>query len=1130
MSSTTSTTTIASNSAAAVGKGRRRRRLDDEGEDGASNSADPSAAARPSECESEGEGPDIGSELSEYESAVESADQEEETEEGSETETETGSETESGSDTETEGGEAYTDDEGLDQERQSGDGEEQPDNEKPDDDEDKKNPAYVPRRGAFYEHDFRQGDEGPEGEEEEPAKEPAKPVKKLWQEEGKWSHDRYIDDLQAPKTREELIAIYGYDIRASDKPPEAPPKKPGSGAPRGRRDRSFQEFVPRMAVIDTTEDGADSVPNLGGENFIPYNSGRQGGDRSDSGRGRRGGPRGGGRGNYRNRDIEQNNYRNRQESSRAPNDGSTSQDVKSADVRHQGPGEANEFPSLQESSQQRDRGNEQKTKGYDRYRRDGDFEEEKRDRRYGQTEPRGGGGGGGGNNRRGGYDAGDNRGGNFSNSQDARRSNDNWRSGPQNYNNQDRGGFRRGGSRQGDFSRGSRDENWRASNESRGNYNNKGDSYRRDQRDTRYGDNSNRGSRMGNSGDYRAHSDGHGQNYEQPQRYQQVKQEFTNTSMRSIDDRPAVHQRGSGESKKPESALQAHTTSMKESSDISKNVVVSSSHEKGQREKVQTINVTITSTTTEKKSYAKERRAKGALPEGNMLGGATDAKQVGPPMPAQSGQYQHPQHAGGATLEGSLQAQGKRYSSQRQQAIASRPFTEPPPTTDSKGSKLYNPAMPPPPFFPRDQTAAVAASSVPHPNVQQPPLPPSVAVPDPSRFNAAMLPPVTMPLQYPLPVSNAGLALAPGAAGAGAVAVNPAIFQQATHPPPSQAPHPPGTAIMAPPFLPAGMIYSGNARVPPPHNAGQAPPPFPLPMAYTSPPPQAPVAVPPQTQPGVSQQAAPANSQHKVYRGDITYYAPELQQPPRVPQKRPKAAIPIIDPQVIREQKRRERQAQQEKAELSKPAAPVQNQPSSQGQNEKDRTQDSVTAPPTSPAPSAPVKEEVPNVQAEPDSTQTSPKVSEKPSVAQPAIQQDHHPVPVDSAETSSRLKEEVVPEISPVEASVVPVNTAAVVDVREELPEPSVKSEPGEVSAPTPAAVPSQEVSDHKDSTISTIVAVDSRPPLTIVQSFSDPIDGVAKGLSTLELKKESLQTKEETVDKVEDASQCAEVSSSAS
>ena len=38
---------------------------------------------------------------------------------------------------------------------------EQPDA-KLDDDEDKKNPAFVPRKGAFYEHDYRQGDEGAE--------------------------------------------------------------------------------------------------------------------------------------------------------------------------------------------------------------------------------------------------------------------------------------------------------------------------------------------------------------------------------------------------------------------------------------------------------------------------------------------------------------------------------------------------------------------------------------------------------------------------------------------------------------------------------------------------------------------------------------------------------------------------------------------------------------------------------------------------------------------------------------------------------------------------------------------------------------------------------------------------------
>ena len=36
--------------------------------------------------------------------------------------------------------------------------EQPPKNKELDDDQDKKNPAYVPRKGAFYEHDFRNGD------------------------------------------------------------------------------------------------------------------------------------------------------------------------------------------------------------------------------------------------------------------------------------------------------------------------------------------------------------------------------------------------------------------------------------------------------------------------------------------------------------------------------------------------------------------------------------------------------------------------------------------------------------------------------------------------------------------------------------------------------------------------------------------------------------------------------------------------------------------------------------------------------------------------------------------------------------------------------------------------------------
>lgn len=42
---------------------------------------------------------------------------------------------------------------------------EQPDKENVDDDEDKKNPAYVPRKGAFYEHDLRTGEEDAPEEE-----------------------------------------------------------------------------------------------------------------------------------------------------------------------------------------------------------------------------------------------------------------------------------------------------------------------------------------------------------------------------------------------------------------------------------------------------------------------------------------------------------------------------------------------------------------------------------------------------------------------------------------------------------------------------------------------------------------------------------------------------------------------------------------------------------------------------------------------------------------------------------------------------------------------------------------------------------------------------------------------------
>ena len=47
-------------------------------------------------------------------------------------------------------------------------------------------------------------------------------AKKVWREhENCWSHDRYNADEQAPKSCEELIAVYGYDIRNEEGPPRA---------------------------------------------------------------------------------------------------------------------------------------------------------------------------------------------------------------------------------------------------------------------------------------------------------------------------------------------------------------------------------------------------------------------------------------------------------------------------------------------------------------------------------------------------------------------------------------------------------------------------------------------------------------------------------------------------------------------------------------------------------------------------------------------------------------------------------------------------------------------------------------------------------------------------------------------
>ena len=109
----------------------------------------------------------------------------------------------------------------LEEERGAGDGQEQ-EKSKVDDDEDRRNPQYIPKKGLFYEHDSRL-DSGDEIEDPEGVENPEENPKRVPRSEKieRWGHDKFLEREQAPKTREELVSTYGYDIRNEDSAPRA---------------------------------------------------------------------------------------------------------------------------------------------------------------------------------------------------------------------------------------------------------------------------------------------------------------------------------------------------------------------------------------------------------------------------------------------------------------------------------------------------------------------------------------------------------------------------------------------------------------------------------------------------------------------------------------------------------------------------------------------------------------------------------------------------------------------------------------------------------------------------------------------------------------------------------------------
>lgn len=113
------------------------------------------------------------------------------------------------------------DDEEEEEERGAGDGQEEASKgARLDYDEDKRYPQYIPKVGMFYEHDDRNREE--DDAEAAVIESEAKPRRVPKSEAtNRWGHDKFLERDQAPKSKEELVSTYGYDIRNEDNAPRA---------------------------------------------------------------------------------------------------------------------------------------------------------------------------------------------------------------------------------------------------------------------------------------------------------------------------------------------------------------------------------------------------------------------------------------------------------------------------------------------------------------------------------------------------------------------------------------------------------------------------------------------------------------------------------------------------------------------------------------------------------------------------------------------------------------------------------------------------------------------------------------------------------------------------------------------
>jgi len=152
----------------------------------------------------------------------------------------------------------------LEEERGAGDGQEEKDDGKVDDDEDRRNPQYIPKKGMFYEHDDRIDEDVEINDEVTPESteigENGKPKRVPRSEKiERWGHDKFLEREQAPKTKEELVSVYGYDIRNEDSAPRARRRRRyGRGPNKYTRDWTDEKAYESSAPVETRKTSSNT--------------------------------------------------------------------------------------------------------------------------------------------------------------------------------------------------------------------------------------------------------------------------------------------------------------------------------------------------------------------------------------------------------------------------------------------------------------------------------------------------------------------------------------------------------------------------------------------------------------------------------------------------------------------------------------------------------------------------------------------------------------------------------------------------------------------------------------------------------------------------------------------------------